>query len=278
MRWITVKGENTISWTIKPHKKSINFGIFKHPGHLAGLTSALPSTFPSIPPSPNPEAVDDAKDHSSAQDSGSKIVEKLTSIGLKKVCWIGRCEADKVTQGVYEVASNEGGNYALVLDNTFSKNLSKTATFFLLTYPSAHPPQFGATLHHSQAAANTAASTTSSKFSPALRPRKESVGSVNQSSARRAIPTTTLTVPLGSANSLILSPSTVHAGVLQKRRRKRHQGYARRFFSLDFTSSTLSYYHDRSSSALRGAIPLSLAAIGANAATREISIDRKSVV
>jgi len=40
-----------------------------------------------------------------------------------------------------------------------------------------------------------------------------------------------------------------------------------------YPSSTLSYYHDRNSSALRGAIPLSLAAIGANAKTREISID-----
>ena len=187
--------------------------------------------------------------------------------------WIGRCEADKITQGIYEVPLNEGGNYALVLDNTFSKNLSKTATFFLLTYPSAHPPQFGATLHHSQAATNTAPPTTSSKFSPALRPRKESVSSVTQSSARRAIPTTALAIPLAGSNPLLPTPATVHAGVLQKRRRKRHQGYARRFFSLDFTSSTLSYYHDRSSSALRGAIPLSLAAIGANAATREISID-----
>ena len=200
-------------------------------------------------------------------------MERLTSIGLKRVCWIGRCEADKITQGIHDVPLNEGGNYALVLDNTFSKNWSKTVTFFLLTYPSAHPPQFGATLHHSQAAANTAPPTTSSKFSPSLRPRKESTSSVNQSSARRAIPANIPAVPLGVFNPFLPSSLTVHAGVLQKRRRKRHQGYARRFFSLDFTSSTLSYYHDRSSSALRGAIPLSLAAIGANAATREISID-----
>jgi oxysterol-binding protein-related protein 3/6/7 len=200
-------------------------------------------------------------------------VDKLISIGLKKVCWIGRCEADKIAQGIHEVSLNEGGNYALVLDNTFSKNLSKTATFFLLTYPTAHPPQFGATLHHSQAATNTAPPTNSSKFSPALRPRKESVGSVSNSSPRRAILATNLAVPPGGANPVVPTSSTVHAGVLQKRRRKRHQGYARRFFSLDFTSSTLSYYHDRSSSALRGAVPLSLAAIGANAATREISID-----
>jgi len=67
--------------------------------------------------------------------------------------------------------------------------------------------------------------------------------------------------------------ATYHTGILQKRRRKRGQGYARRFFSLDFASCTLSYYYSRNSSALRGAIPLSLAAIAADERRREISID-----
>jgi hypothetical protein len=58
-----------------------------------------------------------------------------------------------------------------------------------------------------------------------------------------------------------------------KRRRKKGQGYARRFFSLDYTTCTLSYYHNRNTSALRGAIPLSLAAIAADERRREISID-----
>ena len=29
MRWIHVSAANTISWSIQPHKKSLNFGIFK---------------------------------------------------------------------------------------------------------------------------------------------------------------------------------------------------------------------------------------------------------
>lgn len=62
-------------------------------------------------------------------------------------------------------------------------------------------------------------------------------------------------------------------GVLKKRKRKRHQGYARRFFSLDFTSSTLSYYLNKDSSTLRGAIPLSLAVTSASSTDREICID-----
>ena len=274
VRWITVTPEHTVSWTIQPHKKSINFGLFKHPGGLAGSIASLPSTFPQIPPSPKPEAVDAPKDLAPpASDTPSRIIEKFTSLGLKKVYWVGRCEADKIAQGAYDVPANEDGNYALVLDNTFSKNFSKTATLFLLTYPTAHPPSFGATLHHSQAAAAPVQTQGLAKVSPALRPRKESTESVKQTSAGRATSATILAVPLGGSNPFLPGTTLVHTGVLQKRRRKRHQGYARRFFSLDFTSSTLSYYHNKSSSALRGAVPLSLAAIGANAATREISID-----
>ena len=70
-----------------------------------------------------------------------------------------------------------------------------------------------------------------------------------------------------------LSSSSCFTGTLYKKRRKRNQGYARRLFSLDFISCTLSYHKNRNSSALRGAVPLSLAVIGADAASRHISID-----
>lgn len=79
----------------------------------------------------------------------------------------------------------------------------------------------------------------------------------------------------GTHNEKLSPHSSVgfHTGVLKKRKRKKHQGYARRFFSLDYTSCTLSYYLNRESSALRGAIPLSLAAISASQKDREICID-----
>jgi oxysterol-binding protein-related protein 3/6/7 len=167
----------------------------------------------------------------------------------------------------------EAGNYALVFDNMFSKSISKQATVFLLTYPTAWAAQiqFGAQMHHSQAMAGAMAianvTQSGGQRSPILRPfAKGSVDSLRRASQPR------LTAP-SESNISVEEPASIHTGVLQKRRRKRHQGFARRFFCLDYTSSTLSYYHDRNSSALRGAIPLSLAAIGANHKTREISID-----
>lgn len=73
--------------------------------------------------------------------------------------------------------------------------------------------------------------------------------------------------------SEVKSGSNFFTGVLLKKRRKKNQGWARRFFSLDYTSSTLSYYQNSRTQAVRGAVPLSMAAIGANAMTRQISID-----
>jgi len=268
VRWINVKQEHTISWTILPHKKSINFGLFKHPGPLSNLHSSSASL---APPSPNPSAVDEDK-----SETGSSAIEKLTGIGLKQIKWVGKCEADRVSHGRHDVRLGEAGNYALVFDNTFSKSISKTATVFLLTYPTACQSQiqFGAQPQQGQSMATAMAIASSSaplfKRSPKLKAKdKESVDSLRQASINHSVAGSIAPVSEG----LRLDSPSIHTGVLQKRRRKKHQGYARRFFCLDYTSSTLSYYRDRNSSALRGAIPLSLAAITANTKSREITID-----
>ncbi|PGH10940.1 hypothetical protein AJ79_05186 [Helicocarpus griseus UAMH5409] len=268
VRWINVRSEHTISWSIQPHKKSLNFGIFKHPG---GSGNVAASHHGSVSSEPFANEFNELNKENHKGANGSSVVtDKLKSIGLKPIQWIGKCEADKISQGTYDVGQDQGGNYALVFDNTFSKQISKTATFVLLTYPTHAPPHSGHQVHHSQAAGTSIGNLNlQPRSSPGSYPNAsesaESLGHVRGGANNR--------VPLRSSDSSKSSPLTVHTGVLQKRRRKRHQGYARRFFSLDFGSSTLSYYHDRNSSALRGAVPLTLAAIATNEQTREISID-----
>ncbi|ERF73290.1 hypothetical protein EPUS_03123 [Endocarpon pusillum Z07020] len=263
IRWVDIKPEHTISWSIQPHKKSINFGIFKHPGRQSSLIPHLPPSSASAPLSPNPDV-----------NSHSSVVDRLTGIGLKQVSWLGKCEADKITQGSHDVTDNEGGTYALVFDNTFSKQISKTATLVLLTYETKHPPQFGAQIHHSQVTSPGLPPSQAHRNGLGFRSAQQELNrQPSLPTADQAVPSASLQPHTGSSVSSVEPASTVHTGILHKRRRKKHQGHARRFFSLDFTSSTLSYYHDRNSSALRGAIPLSLAAIGANAKTRELSID-----
>ncbi|KAF2266137.1 oxysterol binding protein-like protein [Lojkania enalia] len=246
VRWVNVPPGHTISWSIQPHKKSVNFGIFKHPGAQAGVTPNLPSSATFEGPSTPALDVSSTRGRGASTSRNDKtfVFEKLSAIGLKQVHWAGKCEADKVSIGTYDVPEGEGGMYGLVFDNTFSKTVSKTATFVLMTYPTNAPPKSGHHMHYAQALAGASSTSLGNKSSPGL---------VSQ--------------PIAPNNPSFLT------GILQKKRRKRNQGYARRFFSLDFTSSTLSYYRNDHSSALRGAIPLSLAAIGANEKSREISVD-----
>uniref|UniRef100_A0A093VHB6 Oxysterol-binding protein like C23H4.01c n=1 Tax=Talaromyces marneffei PM1 TaxID=1077442 RepID=A0A093VHB6_TALMA len=274
VRWVNVKGDHTISWSIQPHKRSINFGIFKHLGQSTPSNSSATTT------TINPDS-QSVLDLSSDSPPASAVIEKLRGAGLKPTQWVGKCEADKISQGTYDVPLNEGGNYALVFDNTFSKTTGKMATFVLMTYPTATPPQSAHQVHppHALGTVNNMGAP-GNRVSPRLRPTNSSNTSIDNPrpitkggrsmSGGKSIKQRPYSNSVSSVNG---ASGLVHTGILQKRRRKRHQGWARRFFSLDYTSSTLSYYHDRNSSALRGAIPLSLAAVAANADRREISID-----
>lgn len=190
--------------------------------------------------------------------------------------WYGKCEADKVSIGTYDVKS--GGMFGLVFDNTFSKQTSKTATFVLLTYPTGNPPQ---TTHHlpnmqgGPGASSIRASSSRTSLGKHSNPGLGAAASDSVDSLHSHVAGARGRAMSAAARSepSIAAPSTYHVGTLLKRRRKKGQGYARRFFSLDYTTCTLSYYHNRNTSALRGAIPLSLAAIAADERRREISID-----
>lgn len=193
----------------------------------------------------------------------------LTAKGFIPIKWHGKCEADKVSRGTYDVHLGQGGMYGLVFDNTFSKQTSKTATFVVLTYPTDAPPQTTNNLPNLQMPNAQASQSSLARHGT---PRNEngpstSVDSLHSQSAR-ARATSMSTKSDGTAQQ-----ANYHVGTLSKRRRKKGQGYARRFFSLDYSTCTLSYYYNRNSSALRGAIPLSLAAIAADERRREISID-----
>ncbi|KAF2735299.1 hypothetical protein EJ04DRAFT_522930 [Polyplosphaeria fusca] len=269
VRWVNVSAGHSISWSVQPHKKSINFGIFKHPSAASGTTPHLPSSATFEAPTTPALEVPDARGRS--RNDRTFVLEKLSAIGLKQVQWAGKCEADKVSMGTYDVPVGEGGMYGLVFDNTFSKTVSKTATFVLMTYPSNAAPKSGHHMHYAQTLAG-ASSTSLGKSSPALGPVESSESLPSDPLGSRK---TTMDRPKSSyALATTSSPNaSFMTGMLQKKRRKRNQGYARRFFSLDFTSSTLSYYRNDHSSALRGAVPLSLAAIAANEKSREISVD-----
>lgn len=258
-----------------------NFGIFKHPGTGASSAVSNPPPHPALDDSaPTAQQLDPGFEKqrrpSSARDrnDASTAQEQLKAKGFLPIQWYGKCEADKVSMGTYAIPAGQGGMYGLVFDNTFSIAMSKTATFVLLTYPSNAPPH--ATHHHLQ---NIPAVPSGSSLSSLGKTQSPKLGAT----ASESVDSLASHLAVGNGGSRGTSIqgrsesetgiATYHTGILQKRRRKRGQGYARRFFSLDFASCTLSYYYSRNSSALRGAIPLSLAAIAADERRREISID-----
>ncbi|KAG6041978.1 hypothetical protein E4U41_007497 [Claviceps citrina] len=265
VRWVRVDEDNTLSWSVQPNKKSINFGIVKHPG--TGATTILSTSGDELDGGAHVAGVIDGKGgrfpkkETTAQDL-------LTGKGFIPILWHGKCEADKVSRGTHDVHTGDGGMYGLVFDNTFSKQTSKIATFVLLTYPTGAPPQTSTNLPNLQLPNAQASQSSLGKLSC---PNNEhgpaaSVDSLPSHGRARA------TSSAGKSDT-IGAPSNYHVGTLSKRRRKKGQGYARRFFSLDYCTCTLSYYYNRNSSALRGAIPLSLAAIAVDERRREISID-----
>ncbi|KAH7325925.1 putative oxysterol binding protein [Stachybotrys elegans] len=266
VRWVKVDEGNTLSWSVQPHKKSINFGIVKHPGSGATNIASLATDEIESP---------GAHTHGSNDGKGNRFPKKETTAqdllankGFIPIKWAGKCEADKVSIGTYDVQPGQAGMYGLVFDNTFSRQTSKTATFVILTYPTDAPPQSANHMPNLQAPG--------SRGNDGLRRKPSS----SHMSAMAASSVDSLhSHNIGARQGSVQGASengqngNYHVGNLSKRRRKKGQGYARRFFSLDYSTCTLSYYYNRNSSALRGAIPLSLAAISADEKRREISID-----
>ncbi|RDA93566.1 hypothetical protein CP533_6147 [Ophiocordyceps camponoti-saundersi (nom. inval.)] len=252
VRWLKVDQGHTLSWSVQPHKKSINVGIVKHPAGAA------------LPPSSTTDDVDAAQTQAFARSSKKDPTaqDMLAAKGFIPILWHGRCEADKASPGTYDVQPGQSGMYGLVFDNTFSKQTSKTVTFVVLSYPTGSPPQ------NAGQASNLSMPRDPSSHSSLARiasPRNDFMSSTSADSLHSQ----GARAPMSARSDL----QTCNVGYLSKRRRKKGQGYARRFFSLDFSTCTLSYYYNRNSTALRGAIPLSLAAISADERRKEISID-----
>src|SRR4051812_41931578 len=95
-----------------------NFGIVKHPGTGATNLTTAHTEEDIYQADPLPESkfarLVPKKEVSTAQDI-------LASKGFISVAWHGKCDADKVSIGTYDVPAGQSGMFGLVFDNTFSK-------------------------------------------------------------------------------------------------------------------------------------------------------------
>lgn len=160
----------------------------------------------------------------------------------------GKCQPDELLKGSYEIPAESGGTYAFVFDNTFSKNTSKTVHFSQRVVSSGPTP-----ISYDQ------------RHGVAFDTNGSSVGDTALATVK-----TKETSPSGPS---CFSDGRHLSGVMLKKRRKKLQGYAKRYFSLDYKYGTLSYFASQNSSILRGSMPIKLCVVSARETSRDIYID-----
>jgi hypothetical protein len=138
----------TLVWQFKPIKKSVNWAIWRKTDTVA--TTNRPSTAAPKQRRRSRQRRNTLNgEEQAAEERNFNLHEKLSSVGMEEVVPGGRCEGGQIQKGTYNVT--KGGMYALVfgmifytwnvadVDNTFSKNTSKTV-FFILSNHAVAPP------------------------------------------------------------------------------------------------------------------------------------------
>lgn len=276
VRWIKCSQGDVISYQVKPLKKSIELGIYKKPKssiddnansavHIAPDTRALLNyTTKSFLHRNSSASVDDSGNsstssvnslngsHDSRKIHGSlslsniqqqsqeiPVREKLTAAGFTMVQWIGNVRGGEMQQGLLEVKDDDY-YYAFILDNTSAKN-AKRKILFNAKAIHDNDPISGEKGQYPLTSASKA------KAGALKKPIQDDILSVGRGRYLQ--------------------------GYLLKKRRKKLQGFKKRFFSLDFKYNTLSYYLNDHNQTCRGEIVINLSTVSANKKDKLIIID-----
>lgn len=305
VRWVKCSKDDVINYQVKPLKKSIQFGIYKklktdidaQPSavHIAPDTKAMldytsrtllkrnssiygSSTSSSSTnvsnrrrnssPSIVSQSVESKKKERSSsnlsiadiqqQTQELPLKEKLAASGFKLVEWLGTISGNNVKQGTIEVKDNDY-YYAFILDNTASKNAKKKILFNASVIKDTARPVM---------------SPTSKKSSSTLfgRSRGNSAKTSSTKLVNGAQGLHDLNLPK-NAGILSVGQGRYLQGYLMKKRRKRLQGFKKRFFTLDYRYGTLSYYLNDHNQTCRGEMVIHLSTVSANKKDRIIIID-----
>lgn len=246
-------------------KKTINFGIYKQNeanNSVESLASYAGDMWPnqdtsvlqsSVDPLEAPDPAFMNRMISPSVTSVNKITElstyrtksrttsltnNLSNSNLKLLKSYQKLIPGELVKGTFEVT--KGGMFAFIFDNSFSKTISKKVLF---------------------------SSTIVNGVDASL------LASANKSVIFNDTPTN-LPKPSNKLPGNIMTSKNgeVLLSVLLKKRRKRHQGYTKRQFVLNFKYGTLSYFKNNEKN-LRGQMPIIPSIVSANYKTREIFID-----
>ncbi|BFZ54493.1 Oxysterol-binding protein 3 [Savitreella phatthalungensis] len=283
VKYVDVPAGGTLHYQIKPQGHSIYYGMWRKHAAAArdfnshssspsspvlsketaastssSATSTTPSKRPSIGGNPAQgsfymQAVQRNRSSMSVTSNSSRtnLDERMRHADLDPVLGKVRVAGGKVAKG--DLVAHEPAIYALVLDNTFSRDKKKVVTFVLHVSPPATP-----------ALASVQPSTVALK--DPIPDKQISRAETNLEDDDKTGMAAVKTNPPQRAEEHL-------SGALLKRRRKKLQGWAKRWFVLDLRQRTLVYYLDSRHSILRGSIRLDLAVVSANRTRFEINID-----
>ena len=255
VRWVKCSHGDTINYQVKPLKKSIDLGIYKKlkttvddhaPAvHIAADTKGALDFANKAVLHRNNSVSSNSESHSRSslsianiqqQSQERPLRDRLESSGFTLVNWVGHVAGNRLYQGNVDVKDSDY-YYAFILDNTASKNAKKKVLF------NASTIQADAQSIHSN----------HSGSSPLIGALKSS--------------------PNHRDSVFVVGQGRYIQGYLLKKRRKRLQGFKRRFFTLDFRYGTLSYYLNDHNQTRRGEIVIKLSTVSANKKDKLIIID-----
>ncbi|KAI5965617.1 OSH3 [Candida pseudojiufengensis] len=248
IKWINVPENSIIDWQVKPLKKSINFAFYQKkddqssPSSIAnGGSGSGSSNSNTLTPNGDELSSSTPPNFRSRTNSAASVNQfnkpndvfksksrssTLSSIGESDLILVknyNKLVANELVHGKYEATN--GGMFAFVFDNSFSKTIAKSVEFDAKIVVKEAPD------------AN-------------IQQHDQHVFESDQE------------VPTGE----------VLQSIMLKKRRKKLQGFTKRYFVLNFKRGTLSYFKVDDIK-LRGQMPIKESIISANPSNREIIID-----
>lgn len=181
----------------------------------------------------------------SINSSNGTLEERLDRFLIKKT-WLGRCPGDIIKSG--KINSHNGGLYAFVFDNTFSKTKAKTVLLKYEIKPlstSVPPPR--------QRLMNSSIS--KAKFEGI----EQNKGHQNYHNSTRIL----------NVNGI----QYLEGFLMKNKRKKTKRQFNRRFFSLNITYSILNYYLGDSSNRIRGNMLITQTVISADSSELMFYLD-----
>jgi len=246
VKWIQVPDNSNVIFQLKPIKRSINFSIYRSLSSGVYSTSNSPalkpvdissagtdSSIPQLPPQQHQsQAQQLAQQEISNNSSSTSLNRKRSNSTISLEDKLRQSALVKVhSYGTlngnqlfkHEFKVEKGGVFAFIFDNTFSKSYSKKVLFNKFFLE---------------------APSTSN-------PERPSISSSSSS------------INISNPGQLHPKKGQYLQGYLLKKKRKKLQGFTKRFFILNFKYNTLSYYMNENSLKIRGEMPVNLSTISA---------------